>query len=272
MTESKTFVGIDLAGDTGRTGVAIITQKVNGLRYHIPRESWKGSAGIQRMSALIRQANQTAVDQPFSYSMATMKLLQSEQNASGDCAVADYATRRTDRRMREILKDLGLRPEYVMSPNRCHNVWRALALSRQSGLSRIEVCRCQSKIIETHPRVAWAITLSGYDRNELARFVSGYKGINNQDDEMVVRREMLAIFTQETGIQLQNDQDRQSAIDSADDFEALICAYVALCHTLSKTIRSGFEEGERDELDYEGSAVLPASPWIVEGRSDSNDK
>lgn len=268
MTLQVSFVGIDLAGDTGRTGVAIITHQDGKLRYHFPRENWKGSAGLQAMSELICQSVQAAVDQPFSYSIATLKLLRDDGCASGDLAVADYATRLTDQRMRGLLNELGLSQNYVMSPNRCNNIWRALALARQCGLSRADVCRCKSKIVETHPRVAWAVALSEQNPNDLPRLVVGYKGTNNQDDEMVVRSEMLDAFERASGVQAESNSDRQTAIQSADEIEALICAYVAMKHNLSESIRSGFESGESPELEYEGSAILPDGPWPVQEKGD----
>ncbi|MCA9045740.1 MAG: hypothetical protein KDA69_15540, partial [Planctomycetaceae bacterium] len=96
---------------------------------------------------------------------------------------------------------------------------------------------------------------------DLVRLVSGYKGTNNQDNEMAVRNEMLEIFTQASGVQSQSDEEWNRAVQSADDFEALMCAYVAWYHSQNSTVLSGFESGDQVELEFEGSAVLPASSW-----------
>src|SRR5947209_11016287 len=43
------FVGIDRAGDSGITGVAVISVGAAGPRYGFPRGSWKGAKGLPRL-------------------------------------------------------------------------------------------------------------------------------------------------------------------------------------------------------------------------------
>ncbi|MCA9067329.1 MAG: DUF429 domain-containing protein, partial [Planctomycetaceae bacterium] len=130
-------------------------------------------------------------------------------------------------------------------------------------LTRMDVCRCNQAIIETHPRVAWAVALSLRSATDLARLVIGYKGTNDQSVETAVRREMLEVFEKASAIVADADESREFAIQSADDFEALICAYVAMKHYRGETIHSGFEDGDSPELEHEGSAVLPNAPWLI---------
>ena len=62
----RTFVGIDLAGDSGETGVAVICKNETNLSYEFPSGSWKGLTGLEGMVELVRISELTAVDQPFS--------------------------------------------------------------------------------------------------------------------------------------------------------------------------------------------------------------
>jgi hypothetical protein len=165
--------------------------------------------------------------------------------------------------MRGRLRDLSLSSNYVMSPNRCQNIWRALALARLVGLTRSEVCLCKSKIIETHPRVAWSLLLSKHGQN-LAAFIKGYKGTDNPEAEAETRRQMLDIFEQAACIQPDGDttehaETRSRICSSADAIEALACAYVAYLHKRQETFLCGFPNGhaESDVLRLEGAAVLP---------------
>jgi hypothetical protein len=209
----------------------------------------------------------TALDQPFSYPAGTMHLLADRPSARGDEDATVYCSRQTDTDMRKILKEVGLAADYVMTPNRCQNICRALALARLCGLTRREVCRGSARLVETHPRVAWTRALTGWTKNSDAqRLVQTYKGESGSETQRIEsRKTALKIFETQTAIRPGGDgveaeqAIRAQAWDSVDKFEALICAYVALLRSRGETEIAGFPNPiqDQDRLDLEGGAVLP---------------
>jgi hypothetical protein len=261
------FLGIDLAGDSGTTGVALITAGAGGLRYSFPQGRWKGGKGLLRLKGLVLGAEGTALDQPFAYPAGTMRLLTDLPLARGDEDASAYCSRRTDTAMRGILDTVGLAADYVMSPNRCQNVWRALALARLCNLSRREVCLCASRLVETHPRVAWTMVLADWAGSaNVRRFVETYKGESWSETQRTdSRKAMLALFEEGTGVRpsgekpQEQQEARAEAWDSVDSFEALICAYVAFLRSRGATTLAGFPHPDQEQelLALEGAAVLP---------------
>lgn len=269
------YVGIDLAGDSGLTGVAVIQRIEDKLSYQVPDGNWKGSAGLKRLSVLVNTSVQAAVDQPFSYSRETMLLLSDSNDAVGNRNASAYSTRVTDDAMRSLLRDRGLSSNYVMSPNRCQNIWRAVALANLCGLTRSQVCDCGSRIVETHPRVAWSLLLGNLSHDRLRALIRGYKGTEDHDLEVETRQQMLALFEENTGITPLGDDEthlasaRSKACENADNIEALVCALVAMLHVREETMLAGFPADRPDCLSYEGAAVIPAQSWPVQEGDDA---
>lgn len=245
----------------------MIQHGIDELQYDVLEHNWRGVSGLRRLSEWVEKSKLTAVDQPFSYSHETLCLLTEPDNASGDKEAPAYSSRRTDEAMRRILSSHGLTTNYVMSPNRCQNIWRALALAKLCGLSRTDVCMCKSKIIETHPRVAWAVLLGSLSKTRLQHLITQYKGTANHGAEVATRRDMLSIFEQSTGIRPAggSDSERESvrtrAVDNADNIEAIVCALVAFLHDQQSTTLSG-STADLINLATEGAAVLPSEPWV----------
>jgi hypothetical protein len=263
----RRFVGIDLAGDSGITGVAVITENDGVARFSFPPGKWKGTKGLLSLAELIRSSEMTSLDQPFSFPGGLMRLLNNTPSAIGDAETSSYCSRRTDTAMRAILATVGLAADYVMSPNRCQNIWRALALAKFSGFTRSQVCHCAGRLVETHPRVAWTVVLTDWKgKEEARRLVETYKGESwSETQRSESRKAMLAAFEAETGIFPAADNDeathslRTEAWDSVDKLEALICAYVAVLRIRGETVLAGFTEStlDLDVLETEGAAVLP---------------
>ncbi|MGM0489903.1 MAG: DUF429 domain-containing protein [Planctomycetota bacterium] len=269
-TDTKKYLGIDIAG-AGRaseSGVAAITDDGTNRKYHFPRGDWTGTDGLAELAKLAHDAIVCAVDQPFSYAQATTRLLLNTDNARGNDEVSAYCSRRTDKAMRSKLTDLGLSTNYVMSPNRCQNIWRALALAKLLELTREEVCSCKCRAVETHPRVAWSVLLADRCGNQLRSIIKGYKSGENPESESEYRLDMLRHFECASGICPSGDSDekrnrvREMATASADSLEALLCAYVACLHNNNQTELYGFTCGiDEDTLKLEGAAVLPKKAW-----------
>ncbi len=193
----------------------------------------------------------------------------------GSHEVSRYSTRKTDSAMRRLLTKYGLSTNYVMSPNRCQNIWRALALARLAGLTRSEVCECRSTIVETHPRVAWAILLSNLPSADPLRSIAVFKVADggNEEGQITARRNMLRHFESATRICPQGEQEedrirvRDQAVATADNLESLICAYVAKLHDEGTSQLAGFVDGDSDRLAIEGAAVIPKEAWTIDSDS-----
>ncbi len=264
---TRQFLGIDLAGDSGMTGVAAITVGERGPRYSFPPGRWKEAKGLLRLKDLVLGAEGTALDPPFSYPAGMMWLLADIPLARGDEDASVYCSRRTDTAMRAILNIVGLAADYVMSPNRCQNIWRALALARGGGLTRREVCLCAAPLVETHPRVAWTVALAEWTgKAEVRRLIQTCKGDSWSETERTdSRTAMLVLFEAQTGITPPGDWTeaqqaaRAEAWDCVDKFEALIAAYVAYLRPRGATMLAGFPDPaqEQELLAMEGAAVLP---------------
>jgi hypothetical protein len=263
------YLGIDLAGDSGVSGVVQVVETTNGLVYRLPTGPWTGQNGVKRMAQLAIQARQTAVDQPFGYAEATMKLLLDDPEAQCGLQATDYSSRHTDRAMRQILRGYGLLGDYVMSPNRCQNVWRALAFAKAAGFTRTEVCAGLGRVVETHPRVAWAVLLGRLlEERRLRDLIAGYKSTEDVVLAESSRHEMLAQLEAVSGIRADGDaesqrQCRASIVGSDDNLEGLVAAFVAYLCTKGKTVRALPAATVVNEatVALEGVAVLPAEEW-----------
>ena len=256
VSSTRRFVGIDLAGDSGMTGVAIISVDGKQAGYTFPPGKWMGAKGLVSLKELARSSEMTALDQPFSFPAGMMRLLADSPAACGDAERSTYCSRRTDTAMRAILASVGLAADYVMSPNRCQNIWRALALAKLSGFTRREVCQCAGRLIETHPRVAWTVVLTDWaGKKEARRLVEMYKGESwSETERNDSRRAMLAIFEAKTGIlpNAESDEAKQAlraeAWNSVDNLEALICAYVAFLRgrNRNEAVLAGFADPQKN--------------------------
>src|SRR3954451_14361597 len=141
----KTYLGVDLAGESGNTGVAEILEAPEGLFYQFPQESWRGHEGLERIEKRSRAAEKTAVDQPFSYPAPCMRWFLGQTGA--DTASDPYIWRRTDIAMAERVTNLGIHRYTVLPVSRCSNVWRAVELASLLGVAREAVCAGKGRLI-----------------------------------------------------------------------------------------------------------------------------
>lgn len=253
------FVGIDLAGNSGRTGVAIITLEEQQLSCSVLGDWFRGEEGLNQLVELVDQSTLCAVDQPFGYSAAVLHMLgvpldESDVIDHMITSVSDGCSRRTDIAMRLILKGYGLKADGVMSPNRCQNIWRALFLIGRAGIDRQDVCLGLSKVVETHPRVSLARLLPPEVRTGLAK---RYKSTDDKDASEA-REDALSVLESTVGFAFESQDDRRRAIEFDDCFEAVVAAIVAWLHYNGKTDLCGFSgSNERARLRIEGAAVIP---------------
>jgi hypothetical protein len=288
------YLGIDIAGDKGATGVVQIVEEGETRSYRILPGPWKRKRGLRRMADRVKESTLTAVDQPFAYAAATMQLLLNQDVPVAELDAQAFCSRKTDSAMREILKGYELPADYVMSPNRCHNIWRALALASSVGLSREEVCSGRCKLFETHPRVAWTRILAQYvDRHGLFEQIDGFKkkpqdkkeneDSAQEEDQAPAReqegaspqcelrsREMLSQLEAASGLRPEGNQKNQELVRdqlcrSADLLEALAAAFVAYLHSKSQTELALPRDStiDKTQLSLEGAAVLPLEKWSL---------
>jgi hypothetical protein len=105
------------------------------------------------------------------------------------------------------------------------------------------------------------------ESGEVRRLVATYKGGErfSEAERSGSRKAILAIFEAQTGIRPGGDgaealrATRAEAWDSADKFEALVCAYVAILRRRGETTLAGSADPieDQDLLAIEGAAVLP---------------
>lgn len=250
------YLGVDIAGDGGVTGVAAIECIDNGGRYYIPdpeHRNWVGQEGLAEIADLAKGSELTAVDQPFAWPEASMKLLSDEEGARAPVATALYLWRKTDKAMRNRLAALELPEQYVLTPTRCQNIWRALALAAQVGITREEVCLASNKMIETHPRLAWALCLQDSTAN-IQNLIGNYKEVPES------REQMLAFFDCHTGLAPRDVDSRERCLEDDNELDALMCAYVA--YLFAKGQATPLPEGLGEEARaWEGAAILPSCSW-----------
>ena len=259
----KTYLGIDLAGESGNTGVAEILDTADGLFYQYPSEVWQGYDGLENIEVRFRVAEKTAVDQPFSYPAACMQWFLGHQGP--DSRTDPYLWRRTDLAMAERVTNLGIPRNTVQQVSRCSNVWRAVALANLLGVSREEVCAGKGRLFETHPRVAWAVTIASLaDRETAEDLVPHYKGIDEKgkrSPRRECREKMLRILMDGAGLRPRSEVQKDLAAKSDDNLDALICAFVAYLsdHTAAeRCLPAGLPE---ETVLLEGAAIIPSSDW-----------
>lgn len=260
----KTYLGVDLAGDRGSTGVAEILEAAEGLFYQFPDESWQGQEGLERIEDRSRTAEKTAVDQPFSYPASCMRwfLGQSETDAGSD----PYLWRRTDKAMAERVTNLGIPRNTVQPVGRCSNVWRAVELANLLGVPREVVCAGEGRLIETHPRVAWAVVVASLaDRETAEDLVTRYKDSaesrGKRSPRKGCRERMLRLLTDATGLRPHHEGQRELGCETDDNLDALICAfvaYLAVHRAAERCLPGGVPE---ETLLLEGAAVIPSYDW-----------
>lgn len=265
--KKTTFLGIDIAGHTGATGVAVIERIGNdSLYYHIPdpeHRNWNGNEGLAQIACLAKESKMTAVDQPFAWPEASMKLLFGEGGVNGATTAALYLWRKTDEAMRCCLAGLKLPKKYVLTATRCQNIWRALALAAQLGITREEVCLASKKMIETHPRFAWAVCLQNTVEN-WRDLIQTYKPPRNDranEGARESRERMLDLFECHTALAPRDDEDRQRCIEDDNELDALMCAYVAYLFAQGQASPLPRELNEETRA-WEGAAILPSCSWI----------
>jgi len=297
------YIGVDLAGDDkkgkGSSSVARISRVKGEFVFDFPNKTgkaWSERAGLERIAELARTSRVTAVDQPFSWSAETLKLIICSETAKGNTNDETFFWRNTDRAMKNLLEALQFPKEtshyYIVSPNQCINIWRALALARIVGFSREQVCRLktkQPKFIETHPRLAIAVLLSyalsgeklidavrRYKETALVRRLlkSNTKRTNtkaskaeSEANAILAKNEIKALRTarnvliknidQLFQVKPLNSAERDFALKTSDNIEALICAVVAFLFERNRAHAYLTKDFARENLVHEGAAVLP---------------
>jgi hypothetical protein len=262
---TKIFLGVDLAGDHGNTGVAEILETPEGLLYQFPNGSWQGHDGLERIAGHSRAAEKTAVDQPFSYPASCMRwfLGQSEPDGGTD----PYLWRRTDRAMVERVTNLGIPSYVVQAVGRCSNVWRAVELANLLELAREAVCAGKDRMIETHPRVAWAVIIASLaDRDTAESLVTHYKGASQEDrgqrhQQKENRERMLRLLSDGAALRPRADAQRDLACKTDDNLDALICAFVAYLAARAAAERCLPAHVAEETVLLEGAAIIPAQDW-----------
>lgn len=262
---SKIFLGVDLAGEGGNTGVAEILETPEGLFYQFPGESWRGHDGLERIGARCRAAEKTAVDQPFSYPAPCMRWFLGQ--GEPDTGTEPYLWRRTDRAMVDRVTNLGIPSNVVQPVGRCSNVWRAVELANLLGLAREGVCAGKGKMIETHPRVAWAVVIASLaDRDTAESLVTHYKGAGQDDrgqrhQQKEHRERMLRLLSDGAALRPRGDAQRDLACKTEDNLDALICAFVAYLAAHAAAERCLPARVAEETVLLEGAAILPSQDW-----------
>ena len=261
----KTYLGVDLGGEAGNTGVAEIFENDDGLFYRFPNECWKGHAGLENIEAHFRGAEKTAVDHPFAYPAPCMRwfLGDMESDANGD----PYLWRRTDLALAERLSNLGIRRCAGQKSSRGTDIWRAVELANLLGLPRTVVCGGKGRLFETHPRVAWAVVVASLtDRDTAEALVGDYKGASLDDRENRTkqrehREKMLWLLSDGTGLRPHPETQKDVASKNDDNLDALICAFVAYLSTFAGAERCLPLNVAEETVLLEGAALVPSTDW-----------
>ena len=262
---TKTYLGVDLAGEGGSTGLAEILETPEGLSYEFPQGSWQGHDGLERIAGRCRAADRTAVDQPFSYPAPCMRWFLGE--AEPDVGSDPYLWRRTDLAMAERVTNLGIPRDTVQQVGRCSNVWRAVELANLLDLSREGVCAGKGKLFETHPRVAWAVVIASLsDRDTAESLVTHYKGARQEDrgkrhQQKEHRERMLRLLCDGAALRPRTDAQRDLACKTDDNLDALICAFVAYLAAHTAAERCLPARVAEETVLLEGAAIIPAQDW-----------
>ncbi|HEY4589792.1 MAG TPA: DUF429 domain-containing protein [Thermoanaerobaculia bacterium] len=263
----KTYLGVDLAGESGNTGVAEILEAPEGLFYQFPQESWRGHEGLERIEKRSRAAEKTAVDQPFSYPASCMRWFLGQTGP--DIGTEPFLWRRTDREMAERVTKYGIPRNTVQQVSRCANVWRAVELANLLGVSREVVCSGTGKLIETHPRVAWTLVIvSLADPGVTEALVTHYKGATagpedrgKRNQQKDLRERMLLILSEGTDLRPYRPGQRELAFKTDDNLDALICAFVAYLADHRAAERCLPPHVSEETLQLEGAAIIPTQDW-----------
>jgi hypothetical protein len=261
----KTYLGIDLAGDSGNTGVAEILETPEGLFYQFPTGSWRGRDGLGQIEGRSRGAEKIAVDQPFSYPAPCMRWFLGQTEPDSDSE--PYLWRRTDLAMAERVTNLGIPRSAVQQASRCSNLWRAVELASLLGVAREVVCAGKGRLIETHPRVAWAVVIASLaDRDTAESLVTHYKGASLEDrgkrhQQKEHRERMLRLLTDGTGLRPRTEPQKDLASKTDDNLDALICAFVAYLSAHAAAERCLPPRVSEETLLLEGAAIIPSQDW-----------
>lgn len=261
----KTYLGVDLAGENGNTGIAEILETAEGLFYQFPNGSWQGHDGLAQIEKRSRAAEKTAVDQPFSYPAPCMRwfLGQTEHDPADD----PYIWRRTDVAMTERVTNLGLHRGIVQQAGRCSNLWRAVALANLLEMPREVVCAGKGRLIETHPGVAWAVVVASLaDRDTAESLVTHYKGASLEDrgkrhQQKEHRERMLRLLADGTGLRPRAEAQKDLACKTDDNLDALICAFVAYLAAHAAAERCLPARVSEETVLLEGAAIIPSQDW-----------
>ena len=261
----KTYLGIELAGDNGNTGVAEILETPEGLFYQFPTGSWRGHDGLGLIEGRSRTAEKIAVDQPFSYPAPCMRWFLGQPGA--DTESDPYIWRRTDLAMAERVTNLGIHRDTVQQASRCANLWRAVELASLLGVAREAVCGGKGRLIETHPRVAWAVVIASLaDRETAESLVAHYKGPIPEDrgkrhQQKELRERMLRLLADGAGLKPRVDAHRELACKTDDNLDALICAFVAYLAAHTAAERCLPAHVSEETVLLEGVAIIPSQDW-----------
>jgi hypothetical protein len=261
----KIFLGVDLAGEGGNTGIAEILETSEGLFYQFPDESWQGHEGLEHIEARSRAAEKTAVDQPFSYPAPCMRWFLGQ--AGPDAGTDSHVWRRTDVAMTERVTNLGIPRNTVQPVGRCSNVWRAVELANLLGLSREVVCAGRGSLFETHPRVAWAVVIASLaDRDTAEDLVTHYRGGGPEErdkrgQQKEHREQMLRLLADGSGLRPRQNVHRDLACKTDDNLDALICAFVAYLSVHAAAERCLPAQVPEETVLLEGAAIIPTQDW-----------
>ncbi|MEA2601034.1 MAG: hypothetical protein QOF89_2026 [Acidobacteriota bacterium] len=261
----KTYLGVDLAGDDGTTGVAEILDGEEGLFYRFPNESWQGHAGLENLEVRFRTAEKTAVDQPFAYPAASMRWFLGQPCPESDSD--SHLWRRTDLAMAERVTNLGIRRSTLQQNSRNSNVCRAVALADHLGVPRDIVCGGRGRLFETHTGVAWAVVVASLRDREMAEeLVGDYQGAGPDDRESRTRQrehreKMLRLLADGTGLRPRPDSQKDLASKNGDNLDALICAFVAYLSAHAGAERCLPAHVPEETVLLEGAAMVPTSDW-----------
>ena len=262
---TKTFLGVDLAAAGATTGLAEILETPEGLSYEFPTGSWQGHDGLERIAARCRAADRAAVDQPFSYPAPCMRWFLGQTEA--DTGSEPYLWRRTDLAMAERVTNLGIPRDTVQQVGRCSNVWRAVELANLLGLARETVCAGKGKLIETHPRVAWAVVIASLaDRDMAESLVTHYKGARQEDrgkrhQQKEHRERMLRLLCDGAALRPRTEAQRDLACKTDDNLDALVCAFVAYLAAHGAAERCLPARLAEETVLLEGAAIIPTQDW-----------
>lgn len=249
--ERRRYLGIDMAGDSGKVGAAWLEEertdpteggdRRGALAVHVSDAGFSGDAGLQRLIDLGVGAEQVAVDSPFGFPGPTLALLNG-QGLDIQHNTDRYRYRVTDLAMRARLDFLRLGASYVTTPLRIEFIRRTMQLLERAGEDIPTARRGEGCYLETHARLAVVELLSQCSRglNPYAsqRLVADYKrsGSKHRAGAREARRAVLYHLGNEIRDRVGKGVFRldgwRRIADDVQAFEALFGAFAAFAKAL----------------------------------------